>query len=85
MLEFKYKFNWGEIAMFLRNAEVGKEYIVSGLWLDKKLARRLETLGMTRGCRILVMHKKASGTMVVKVRGTRFALGGGIAQGIALQ
>lgn len=70
--------------MFLTNAEIGKEYTVSGMWLDKKLARRLETLGMTRGCKLLVMHKKASGTMVVKVRGTRFALGGGITQGITL-
>ncbi len=70
--------------MFLANAEVGKEYTVSGMWLDKKLARRLETLGMTSGSKVLVMHKKAAGTMVVKVRGTRFALGGGITQAIAL-
>lgn len=71
--------------MFLNCAETGKEYTVTGMWLDKKLARRLETLGMTKGCKINVMRKKASGTMVIKIRGTRFAMGGRITPGIAVE
>ena len=42
------------------------------------LERRLEALGMTEGTRVSVLRKKRLGAMIVKVRGTRFAVGLGI-------
>lgn len=70
--------------MFLREAKPGREYIVAGIWLGKKITHRLEALGMTRGTAITVVNKKASGAMVIKVRGTRFAVGAGFTGGITV-
>lgn len=70
--------------MFLKDAVPGRNYIVAGIWLGKKITHRLESLGMTRGTSITVIDKKLSGTMVIKVRGTRFALGAGFTEGITV-
>lgn len=70
--------------MFLKDTEPGREYTVAGIWLGKKVTHRLEALGMTRGTKVTIVSKKGSGTMVVKIRGTRFALGAGFAQGITV-
>ena len=35
----------------------------------------MEALGMTRKTSVTVMNKKRRGAMVIKLRGTRFALG----------
>lgn len=70
--------------MFLKDAQAGRFYTVTGIWLGKKVSRRLETLGMTKGTEILVIKKKMSGSMVIKIRGTRFALGAGFTQGISV-
>ena len=45
----------------------------------------LYTSGMTGDCRILVMNKKKRGAMVIKVRGTRFAIGKSIAEHIEVR
>ncbi len=56
----------------------GEEYAVQALSLPEAVAHRLEALGMTIGTRVTVLENKGRGILVVKVRGTRFAVGRGI-------
>ena len=52
--------------MILQEGKKKNSYIIEGLFLPLQTEKRLEALGMTKG------------TMIVRVRGTRFALGRGI-------
>ena len=61
--------------MRLKEGTIGIEYIVSRLNLGMHLKDRLQSLGMITGTQIEVIHKKKNGTMVIDLRGTRFALG----------
>ncbi len=60
----------------------GNTYITDSIELNEKTARRLQMLGMTHGTPICVLNKKRSGPMIIKIRGTRFALGRGFCDGI---
>lgn len=71
--------------MRLIDAETGTSYAIREIGLRKETARRLEMLGMTRGARLKVLGKKRSGTMIIRVRGTKLALGGSFAEGIAVE
>ncbi len=64
--------------MTLDKGKPGQEYIVTALSLPEAVEHRLEALGMTLGTKISVLESKGGGIMVVKVRGTRFAVGRGI-------
>lgn len=61
--------------MRLKEGTIGIEYTVSKLDLGIHLKDRLQSLGMITGTQIEVIHKKKNGTMVIDLRGTRFALG----------
>ena len=64
--------------MTLDQGRLGQSYIVSRIDLPGQVAHRLEALGMTLGTQVLVLEKKEKGPSVLKVRGSRFALGRGI-------
>ena len=64
--------------MTLDKSQIGKTYEVQSVKLPVELEIRLEALGMTKGTDIDVMNTKAHGTVIIKLRGTRFALGKGI-------
>lgn len=68
--------------MTLDKGRPGETYTVTGLELPQAVAHRLEALGMTVDTRISVLENKGRGIMVVKVRGTRFAVGRGITRKI---
>ncbi len=68
--------------MTLDKGRPGEAYTVTGLELPQTVAHRLEALGMTVDTRISVLENKGRGIMVVKVRGTRFAVGRGITRKI---
>lgn len=70
--------------MKLHEGMVGKSYLVTSIVLEDKITRRLEALGVNERTQILVLNKKRSGTIMIKVRGTRLALGGSIADGIEI-
>ncbi len=53
--------------------------------LELPVERRLEALGLTEGTNIAVLNKKNKGAVIVKVRGTRFAVGQNIAAGILIK
>lgn len=71
--------------MRLSDAKKGSSYIVLGIDLDLKVKRRLQMLGMTHGTTIDILNKKISGPMIIKVRGTRFAVGKKFCDGIILE
>ena len=58
------------------------DYIVTDIVMDKTIMRRLEALGINSGSRLQMMNQKKNGTVIVKVRGTRWAIGRDIAGGI---
>ena len=68
--------------MKLNQGEIAGTYQVIKVEVRKVLKRRLEVLGMTGGTVLEVMNKKSGGTMIVKIRGTRFALGKKITENV---
>jgi len=68
----------------LVQATPGKTYRVLDIRLETIVERRLEILGMTKGASISVLNKKRSGSMIIKIRGTRFAIGKKFAEGILI-
>lgn len=71
--------------MTLREGKIGSEYRVKDIQLEDKVKRRLQMLGMTEGTGVSVLNNKKSGTIIMKVRGTRFAVGKRIAEGILVE
>lgn len=61
--------------MTLYEGEKGNTLQVVGMDLPVQTERRLEVLGMLEGTKILVVNRKKRGAMIVKIRGTRFAMG----------
>lgn len=64
---------------------VGETYLVQELRLEPVIERRLEILGMTEEAALSVLNKKGDGSVILKVRGTRFAVGKEIAKGIRIR
>ena len=71
--------------MKLYEGMTGKVYRVKSVMADERLTRRLEALGVNEGTDITIINKKGSGTLAIKVRGTRLALGRQIAAGIEIE
>lgn len=61
--------------MTLFEGECGSEYMVEGLFVEAALTRRLEALGLNDGTHLSVLNRKRNGAMIIKVRGTRLAIG----------
>jgi len=68
----------------LANGVKNNIYLVRGMNLPFKTAKRLEALGMTAGSKIAVLNKKKS-ALIVEFRGTRFALSNAVAQNIDIE
>lgn len=71
--------------MTLYEGEKGSMLQVIGMNLPVQTERRLEVLGMLEGTRISVVNRKKRGAMIVKIRGTRFAVGESITRCIELK
>ena len=71
--------------MKLHECEIGKTYIVYSVMVDDTITRRLEALGVNEMTPVTLMNKKGSGTVIIKVRGTRLALGRRISEGIEIR
>lgn len=68
--------------MKLIDGDIGRDYTITDIRLEENVKRRLEMLGMTHNSRLSVMNRKGSGSFIIKVRGTRFAIGREFAEGI---
>ncbi len=71
--------------MRLSDGTNGSRYVVENIDLNLSVKRRLQILGMTHGAVIHILNQKKSGPMIIKVRGTRFALGRGFCKGISVK
>lgn len=61
--------------MLLKDIRVGQSCVVERIELPFQIQRRLEALGMTRRAHVAVVNRKGRGIVIVKLRGSRFALG----------
>ena len=75
----------GRMNVKLYEGNIGETYTVRTVMIDEAITRRLEALGVNERTQISVLNKKKSGTMIIKVRGTRLALGRKITGGIEVE
>lgn len=61
------------------------KYIVQEIRIQEHILRRLEALGIIPGTKLMLMNRKKNGTSIIKVRGTRWAIGRKIAEGILVK
>ena len=71
--------------MLLKEIQEGRRCVVERIELPFQIQRRLEALGMTRRAQVAVVNRKGDGILIVKLRGSRFALGGQITKHIAVR
>lgn len=71
--------------MNVSQAQKGRTYLVKKVNLEGNIERRLEMLGMTDQVKLMVLNKKNQGAVIIKVRGTRFAIGKEIADSIEIE
>ena len=71
--------------MFLKDGQIGQTYVVEEIRLPFQLERRLEALGMTLGTPVSVVNRKGKGILIIRLRGTRFALGYNITRNIKVR
>ncbi len=68
--------------MTILEGTVRENYIVTDIQMEENITRRLESLGINSGTHLKLMNRKKNGTVIIKVRGTRWAVGKDIAVGI---
>ena len=71
--------------MLLKDAKIGDVCIVERISLPFQMERRLEALGMTKDTPVSVINRKGRGILIIKLRGTRFALGYNITRSIEVE
>lgn len=71
--------------MNVSQAQKGRTYLVKKVNLEGNIERRLEMIGMTDQVKLMVLNKKNQGAVIIKVRGTRFAIGKEIADAIEIE
>lgn len=71
--------------MKLNEGAIGHTYIVESVVVDDVITRRLEALGVNELTPVTILNKKGSGSVILKVRGTRLAVGRRISDGIQIK
>ncbi|MCI8515218.1 MAG: ferrous iron transport protein A [Lachnospiraceae bacterium] len=71
--------------MTLSEGKIGKTYVVEEVHVDGPVTRRLEALGVNEQTGIVIQNSKRNGALIIKVRGTRLALGRRIADHIQVR
>ena len=71
--------------MKLYEGHKGSTLQVVHMDLPLQTERRLEVLGMLEGTKVLVVNRKKKGAMIIKIRGTRFAVGQNITEHIEVE
>lgn len=71
--------------MSLFESAKGKNYEIMGLHVEEGITRRLQALGLNDGTIITVLSRKKNGALIIRVRGTRLAIGKHISQGIEVK
>lgn len=71
--------------MPLTEGKIGTVYLVLEVHCEENIERRLAALGLISSTYITLLNKKRKGAVILSVRGTRFAMGKTIAQGIIVK
>lgn len=71
--------------MLLKDIDTGQNCIIEKINLPFQMEQRLQALGMTRDTAISVLNRKGKGIMIIKLRGTRLALGYNMTKNIAVR
>ncbi|MCI8894757.1 MAG: ferrous iron transport protein A [Lachnospiraceae bacterium] len=71
--------------MTILEGTIHGSYIVQDITIQETILRRLEALGIIPGTRLMLLNRKKNGTSIIKVRGTRWAIGREIAGGILVE
>lgn len=69
----------------LCEGKIGSSYIINDIKLPIQIEKRMEALGMIRDTPISVLNCKGNGILIVKIRGTRFALGYNITKNVIVR
>lgn len=70
--------------MNILECRIGETHQVIEINLENDVKRRFQILGMTDGVNVEVLNKKKDGAAIIKIRGTRFAIGKKFADGIVV-
>ena len=71
--------------MSLCEGKKNKNYEIKGLYVEEGITRRLQALGLNDGTIITVLNRKKNGARIIRVRGTRLAIGKHISSGIEVE
>lgn len=71
--------------MTILEGKMKDSYVVTGITMEENIMRRLEALGIIEGTKLTLMNRKRNGAFIIKVRGTRWAVGKDIAKGILVK
>ncbi|MGN0379777.1 MAG: ferrous iron transport protein A [Butyrivibrio sp.] len=71
--------------MELSECHKGRLCTIKSITVEDKIMRRLEALGFVKGTPVRVLNRKRYGAVIIKIRGTRIALGKAIAGGIEVE
>ncbi|MDM7998400.1 MAG: FeoA family protein [Acidobacteriota bacterium] len=71
--------------MTLSNASSGSEVTLKAIHAGRGLRARLYSMGLTPGTRFFILHQDPCGRLIIRVRGSRFALGHGMAEKMAVE
>jgi len=71
--------------MSLFEGKKDKNYEIKGLYVEEGITRRLQALGLNDGTVITVLNRKKNGALIIRVRGTRLAIGKHISSGIEVE
>ena len=74
-----------EQRMTLLEGQKGNLYRVVQVREWESVQRRLEALGILEGTKLEILNHKKNGSTIIKVRGTRWAMGRKIAGGIEVE
>lgn len=61
--------------MLLSTGKIGKHYRIRSMQLPLQTEKRLESLGLIEHTPLEILNAKDHGVLIVKFRGSRFALG----------
>ncbi len=73
------------VSMILKDASIGKRYIVTDLKVNNNIKRRLQSLGMIHDTMLTILNCKRNGSVIFSVRGTRLAVGRKISEKIIVR
>ena len=71
--------------MFLNEAKPDEKYRLVRCYSGRAMSRRLHDMGMTCGCEFVVVVNSRVGPVLVEIRGTRLAIGNGMASKIEVE